>query len=645
MQTLSWYLRRLQRMSVNEIIWRGTQAAQRVRYLHSASKAPVPLRKAATLGPWQRPSDVSLQEYVAQAEGIVAGRIPVFDSMVSIQGLEAVWSRDATSGVVSPSRPGPLIDYRDSKIVGNARNVWELNRHFHLVALAQAWSLTGDECYRTAAAASVKSWLHECPYPIGINWVSALELGIRLVNWYIASRLFGWWRDGSEPVEGLRDSIYWHCAFIERHRSRHSSANNHLLGEMVGLYAAATTWGGFWNESSRWRQLARRKLLDELPRQVHPDGVSREQTVDYQMFVLQMLIIAGLVGEESDDPFPAEYWAVIDRMLGFLDSISDVGGNLPAFGDSDDGMLFMLSPQARDSRLTDLLAIRDFLNGRPGDTARKSTAAQWIASGFPRPRHWYVRDGERGRAFPEGGYYILGDRFGRSDEVFLVADAAPLGFLSIAAHGHADCLSFVLSIGGVPVLVDPGTYCYHSDPVWREYFKGTSAHNTVRVDGLDQSESVGPFMWARKAEPRLEAFDGAANPQRFVASHDGYERLRDPVRHVREIRFDATAAEVTVIDALKCQGDHQIERFWHFADQCTLQQRSDGTIEGRVGNCMVELMAADAQRLDCFVGSTEPRAGWTSRRFGSKTASPTVVMRNDIVGETRLVTRIRWRFP
>ncbi len=78
-------------------------------------------------------------------------------------------------------------------------------------------------------------------------------------------------------------------------------------------------------------------LLDELPRQVHPDGVSREQTVDYQMFVLQMLIIAGLIGEESNEPFPGDYWTVVDRMLGFLHSISDAGGNLPAFGDSDDG--------------------------------------------------------------------------------------------------------------------------------------------------------------------------------------------------------------------------------------------------------------------------------------------------------------------
>jgi len=630
-------------MSSGEMLWRGTQAIQRARYLHPVREAPAPRVKVASLRPWVGPAGLLPDAYVAQADGILAGGVPVFGSTARVQGPGAVWSRDPASGVVSPSRPGPFIDYRDSAIVGNARNVWELNRHFHVVALAQAWSLTGDERYRSTAAGTIRSWLDECPYPVGINWVSALELGIRLVNWYIASRLLGWWRGGTEPVAGWRNSIYWHCAFIERHRSRHSSANNHLLGEMVGLYAAATAWG-FWDESGRWRRLAREILLEELPRQVHVDGVSREQTVDYQMFVLQMLVIAGLIGEEADEPFPAEYWVTVDRMLGFLESIADAGGHLPAFGDSDDGMLFMLSPRAREQRFADLLGIRDFMNDVAPTAARSSPAAQWIASGFSRPVNWQASAGGRVRAFSEGGYFVLGDRFGQRDEVLLVADAAPLGFLSIAAHGHADCLSFVLSLGGEPVLVDPGTYCYHSDPVWREYFKGTSAHNTVRVDGLDQSESAGPFMWARKAVPHLEAFDAGASPQRFAARHDGYRRLDDPVSHAREIICDTGASEVTVIDTLDCAGTHRVERFWHFAEECAVVRRDERSVTLRAANCVVDLVAADAAEIDCRIGSMQPISGWVSQRFGSRSPAPTVVMSNDVVGSARLVTRIKWRF-
>lgn len=643
MQPLSWYLNRLKLMSVPEMTWRGAQAAQRLRYLRSQVDIPVPDRPGATLRPWPRPEGIEATDYVAAADRIVGGQIPVFASTAVLDGTGAFWSRDPESRVVAPARPGPFIDYRDTQLVGNARNVWELNRQYHLVTLAQAWRLTGDERYRETGARLVASWLAECPYPIGINWVSALELGIRLVNWYLCSRLFGWWQEGAEPVAGWRQSIYWHCKFIERHRSRHSSANNHLLGEMVGLYVAACAWGS-WPESARWRRDAQRILLEELPRQIHSDGVGCEQTVDYQMFVLQMLLVAGLVGEESGEPCPAEYWAAVDRMLGFLAAIADVGGHLPAFGDSDDGMFFMLSPDARDTRLADLLAIHELMSRRERTAGTGSATARWIDGGFPRPANWPAGSPERARSFPEGGYYVLGDRLGQPDEVLLVADAAPLGFLSIAAHGHADALSFVLSLGGVPVLVDPGTYCYHSDPVWREYFRGTAAHNTVRVDGLNQSEAVGPFMWSRKAVATMEVFDAAGSPQRFVATHDGYRRLGDPVAHRREIQMDVASATITVTDTLDCAGAHRVERFWHCADDCVAEQTGPGGFRVRAGKCSVEIMAEDAGQAVLHIGSREPISGWVSRRFGTRTPSPTLVMRNDIVGKTRLVTRIRWRF-
>ena len=54
-------------------------------------------------------------------------------------------------------------------------------------------------------------------------------------------------------------------------------------------------------------------------------------------------------------------------------------------------------------------------------------------------------------------------------------------------HGHADALSITLSVGGKETLVDPGTYRYNGEPEFRKYFKGTRAHNTVTIDGLDQA--------------------------------------------------------------------------------------------------------------------------------------------------------------
>ena len=139
------------------------------------------------------------------------------------------------------------------------------------------------------------------------------------------------------------------------------------------------------------------------------------------------------------------------------------------------------------------------------------------------------------QAFPEGGYYILGCDFETENEIRLIADAGPVGYLSIAAHGHADALAFTLSVGGMEFLIDPGTYAYHTQSRWRWYFRGTIAHNTVCVDGKDQSQSGGNFMWMKKARAGCSLWSSTAESDVFAGWHDGYTRLADPVTHRRRI--------------------------------------------------------------------------------------------------------------
>ena len=157
------------------------------------------------------------------------------------------------------------------------------------------------------------------------------------------------------------------------------------------------------------------------------------------------------------------------------------------------------------------------------------------------------------RSFTQGGYYILGDGFETPDEIRIVADAGPLGYLSIAAHGHADALSFTLSVGGNEILIDPGTFAYHTQNRWREYFRGTSAHNTVRVDGADQSVSGGNFLWTQHAQTSVLAFEASRGDGASVLAHDGYRRLSDPVGTQRELTFDRRSRTLTVSDSLLCR--------------------------------------------------------------------------------------------
>ena len=242
--------------------------------------------------------------------------------------------------------------------------------------------------------------------------------------------------------------------------------------------------------------------------------------------------------------------------------------------------------------------------------------------------------------FTSGGYYILGDRLGEADETKLIMDAGPLGFLSIAAHGHADCLSLLLSASGKELLVDPGTYCYHTEREWRDYFRSTAAHNTVRVDGVDQSQIAGAFLWAEKAEAVVEKFEASLARDRLRAKHMGYTRLADPVTHVRDVIFDKVTRTIDVVDEIQCAGRHQVERFWHFAEQCEVAL-DGGRVAASNGTVRMTLETKDpgvSGRL--LRGQVKPIGGWISRRFAHKEATTTVVFVNEIVGSTRLHTRL-----
>jgi hypothetical protein len=256
---------------------------------------------------------------------------------------------------------------------------------------------------------------------------------------------------------------------------------------------------------------------------------------------------------------------------------------------------------------------------------------------------------ERGRAgfrprrqFTESGYYLLGTAFDTPDEVRILVDAGPLGYLSIAAHGHADALSFTLGIGDREILVDPGTYCYHTEPDWRRYFRSTLAHNTVGIDGLDQSTQAGNFMWAHHATARCIEFDAGSDVQRFVGEHDGYARLEDPVVHRREIVFDPVHQNIEVADMLRCEGEHTARRAWHFAEDCVVERHGEG-LRINAGRTEVFMEPLEPlERIEIHRGGTADQGGWISRRFGLKVPGTTVLWHSRVAGVTVLRTRITY---
>lgn len=662
---LHWYLNRLRLMQPAEVAHRLLDQAQAVAggLWPQRDRADPSTPDLSRFGnPWCRelPHALNRNAVCDAADRILDGRWTVFALHDALLGFPPPWNRDPLTGTVAPLLFGKTLDYRDESLVGNIKYLWEPSRHLELVTLAQAWRATGEPRHLQGCAALLTSWFEQCPHPLGVHWSSSLELAVRLVNWAVSWHLLGG-ADGPlfEGAEGkaLRQrwlgNIHLHQRFIARHLSRYSSANNHLLGELMGLFIASLTWP-CWAESARWQELSHAEFEAEALRQNWDDGVNKEQGLYYHHEVADMMLLCALFGRANGVEFGSAFWQRLEAMIGFIDAMMDAGGHMPMIGDADDALMVRFDPDPGFDPYRSLLCTGAELFGRAewrrgvADDAKtrwllgpRAPQPGPVSALRPATQDTRALGSTRVevRSFPQGGYWTMGCAQGTADEVKLVADAGPLGYLSIAAHGHADALAFVLSLGGQPVLIDPGTYAYHTQRRWRDYFRSTAAHNTLCVDGVDQSEIGGNFMWLRKANARCLGFTHDTGQAEWLAEHDGYTRLRDPVMHRRRIQFLPAEGRIRVTDSVKCARSHRLAWHWHFDPQCTIELKANVAIIA-VGGWQLTLQPPEAvSSLTLHRGQDDPPLGWVSRRFDHKEPAPTLHCEHGLEGGTvELVT-------
>lgn len=539
----------------------------------------------------------------------------LFFGLDGVQEPEIDWQRDPASGKAAPRKFSPRIDFRTPLVVGSIKNIWEKNRHYHLTVLAEAFALTGAERYALEAADQILDWVGANPFLVGANWISPLECGVRLVSWVWCERLL---RSSSHYMRvfgagsPVWKSIYQHQMFIDRTFARGSSANNHVIGEMAGQLIASVAWP-FFPESQAWRDRAAAILEDEIVKQTFPSGLNREQAFGYHMFVSEFCLMALFEANRAGHSFSDTYKQLLRRMIETIPPLTDAGGNLPKYGDGDDGMAVQLQAlsERRDAWLFDFG--RRMLDADVPSSGQPSLPAR--IAGFEQVPARERKAPAGSKSFEDAGLYALSSARGTSQETFVLFDAGPQGYLSLAAHGHADALSFTLNVGGKPVLVDPGTYCYHADPDWRAYFRGTRAHNTVTVDEQDQAMPGGTFIWLKRADAKVLEW----NPERqtVLAEHEGYRNLRAGVIHQRKIALQSNRLELA--DELRGTGEHRLEWRFHFAPECDV--RLTGSFCQVVWNCGRISMKLESQ-ITWSLKKGASDAGWISESFGIK--RPTV---------------------
>lgn len=545
-------------------------------------------------------------QLTATAEQILAHRFPLLGIEITT-GDQIRWRRDYLSGIETAALYFPRIPYLDAVRAGDHKVIWELNRHQHLVLLAQAFRLTSRDKYFHEIVRQLESWDEQNPFQRGINWASALEVGHRALSWTWVFHLVG-----EKMPDALRREflvgLYRHGCHLEYNLSYYFSRNTHLLGEAVSLHSLGELFPDF-PRAARWKSLGAKVVETELDYQVHPDGAHFEHSSYYHVYALDLFLSHYILSGR-----PARFRARLIQMAEYLDTLLGPPRAIPLLGDDDGGRLFHpYGTQVEYGRATlatcaVLLGVKEWAYSREDLYPQ---AAWWLGSeAFDAQAPNPTRPG-RSVLFPQVGIGVMS-----AGDVQVIVDVGPFG-AGRGGHSHSDTLSLVLRDRTDEVLVDAGTYTYTGDIRWRHWFRGSAAHNLLRVNGANQAEEDGPFAWVGKPEVRMREWSSDTD-QDFI---DAECRCGGLVyrRRVLLVKPDLLFVldQVELASGATVEGKtFLLEQFWHPGRPIFPL----GPNVYRIGSRAQITFPAD----NPVVSAQGGEHGWRSRVFGCKEETPVV---------------------
>lgn len=639
---LLWYVNRLRTMNFPEISHRVQVLVQK-KYEQRTQMGYFPRN-----GTWTYPKPILS---VPAGEGpFNVEQYPIFAWTLDLTG-KIDWHGDISNGRRFPKKFAYSIDTRTEEN-GIAKVVWEVNRLQFLTNFCLQYRSTGEEQYLQRFMDLVRDWRQENPYLVGVNWYSNIEVCLRIITWFLCWEILETPRLCREHAafKQFTDTIWLplielHGQHAYRHPSKFSSSNNHLIAEASGMFIA----GAYWNfpQSKKWAKKGWEILEREIQLQHSSNGINREEASEYIQFITDFFLIAYVVGERTGHSFSTAYSSMLRKIMYYIYHLLDQSGRAPYYGDDDDGHTFVLSNGKGGNNFQSLLTtgailFKDpVLKSKAGKLDLKNRILFGAEGATQFERLAVVERAPETKMFPEEGHFFIkkGDH---KREIYLHVDAAPLGYLSIAAHGHADALSFFLHVDGIPFLADAGTYTYHSEPEWRAYFKGTLAHNTIRVDEQDQAVNGGPCLWLNHFETELAHYEDNEDEAIVRAGHSGYAHLG--VTHKRTYQFLKRQDLVVITDEIIADDSkmHVYEIPFHFHPQIEIGASSPRKFALKhPGARRVELQLDDQLEPRLVKGSKEPILGWYSGSFLKKEPTHCLYSRLEKAGSFQLVTKIK----
>jgi hypothetical protein len=465
----------------------------------------------------------------------------------------------------------------------------EWSKFYYGLDLAHAYAVTGDARFPRAWARLVRSWIRQVPVGFDASDVTAR----RIQNWIYAWASFVNTTHCDDFTAGFEAELLASLAAQIKHlRSHLTPERNHRTLELYALFVAALALPEL-DEGGALRSFAVAELHRNLRTDIRPDGVHREHSTHYHMLVLRSYLGARENARRFGLTFPIGFDARLERACDFAMHCHRPDGAIPALSDSDTGDYADLLALAAD-----IFKRSDYLYVATGG-----------AQGVP-PRQTHV-------SFNAAGYFIQRSDWGTNQTAMRVARYLifDCGALGDGGHGHYDLLNVEIAAGGQPLIVDPGRYTYSEHGAnWRRWFKSTAAHNTVCVDGLDQTPyrcgkpkgaTARGQLIERTSAPGLDVLCGAATSPAYDA------------RHTRRVFFIAGAYWL-IVDQLSGPRPHRFDLRFHLTPAAWQHTRVEA-------NDINQVVRAPGLAL-VFPHTHAPRIepGWVAPQYGSKFPAPIV---------------------
>lgn len=527
----------------------------------------------------------SVDDILAEAEAFAEGRFPMLGICVDEPSRSFDWNLDYCTGHRYPTVPFNRVDCMGTD-GGDVKYAWELSRCYWIGWLGKAFWVSSNGAWVKDFVRMVDSWREASPFNYGVNWAMPMEVGIRSF-WLMMGYAFFAGAPGIDETwwEAYLSHLWDHGLYLESNLEYFSNLTNHYVANLLGL----VTVGLMFSDTARgrdWLEDGRRRLIEELGHQVLPDGVHYERSLQYHNLVLEFYLAAAILLHRAGHPFPLTSLATIERMSEFVADYLPPGGGAPCLGDCDDGLLLRMRATQDIYDHRDTLAIAGAYFGRGDFRAVAGPFSQGAAlllggEGFERYNGLVPRTRTSSILYPSGGVAIL-----RSDRMHIVADVGPIGL-----HGNNDTLSFVLNVDGIPVVIDPGTYCYTRNIKARDELRRTAAHNGPALGTHEIADFDGLWRVARdEVGASVDEWlpGGLGRVTRLRASHRAYERYV-PGLVVRRT-WELGDARLTVTDELDVPVNQQCIVRMTLARDLHFEPLIDGgVIRGSDGTSLLQI--------------------------------------------------------